>query len=363
MKKYVLLNPGPVNIKENVRRALLGPDICHREPEFEGLLSDCRKKILKAFEISDSYEVVFFTGSGTAALEAAIISSIPRNKKILVINNGIYGERIAEIALRHGIKVVNLKFDVTGRPDLRAIEDKLVRGKGISAAAMVHHETSTGLLNPVYEIGKLCARHKKLYLLDSISALGGEDIDFKKAAADLCVGTVNKCVEAIPGVSFVFLKKSALNGLRKIKPRSLYLDLMSNLDSQKNREPLFTPAVQTFYAIDAALDELIKEGVENRIKRYRHVAALLREGFESMGLSCLISRQLRSNTITALYLPAGLSYKKLHDSLKKSGFVIYAGQSKLKDVIFRIANMGQITKAAAERFLKSLKVIIKNKPR
>lgn len=361
MRKYILLNPGPVNIKEGVRRALLSPDMCHREPEFGELLLRCREKLLKAFEISKSYEVVFFSGSGTAALEAAVISSIPQKKKILVINNGIYGERIAQIAKRYGIGAIDLKFKIIGKPDLSVVEGNLKKDKGISVVAMAHHETSTGLLNPVNETGALCRKYNKTYLLDSISALGGEEIDFKKADIDLCIGAANKCIESIPGVSFVLIKKSAAGGLKKVRPRSLYFDIPSNLNSQKKGEPLFTPAVQAFYALDAALGELIKEGVRNRIRRYKNTAALLRKGFEEAGLKYLIAPSYHSNTITALRLPKGLSYQRLHDALKKKGFVIYAGQSKLKDVIFRIANMGQISKADARRFLKSMKIIMRNK--
>lgn len=358
MKKYVLLNPGPVNIKEKVRRALLSADICHREPEFEELLLRCRKKLLKAFGISNSHDVVFFTGSGTAALEAAVISSVPQKRKILVINNGVYGERIVQIAKRYGIGVIDLKFKITERPDLSIVEGKLKKDKSIDVVAMVHHETSTGLLNPVDELGTLCRKYNKIYLLDSISALGGEELDFKKADIDLCVGTANKCIESISGVSFVLIKKSAAGELKKVRPRSLYLDMLSNLNSQKEGETLFTPAVQAFYALDAALGELIKEGVYSRIRRYKNMAAFLRRGFEEGSLRYLIAPAYHSNTITALRLPSGFSYQRLHDALKKKGFVIYAGQSKLKDVIFRIANMGQISKADARRFLKSLSSIL-----
>lgn len=358
MKKYILLNPGPVNVKESVRRALLGPDMCHREPEFSGLLSRCRTKILKAFGIAGAYDIVFFSGSGTAALEAAVISSVPQKKKILVINNGIYAGRIAEIAGLYGISVINLKFKITDRPDLNIVENRLKRDKDISVVAIVHHETSTGLLNPVNEIGSLCGKYKKVYLLDSISALGGEELDFKKANIGLCVGTANKCIESIPGVSFVLIKKNAIRRLGRIRPRSMYFDIPSNLKSQKKDGTLFTPAVQVFYALDAALGELIKEGVRNRIRRYKSIAALLRKGFEEAGLKYLIAPECRSNTITALRLPKGLTYQRLHGVLKKDGFVIYAGQSKLKNVIFRIANMGQIKQKDILRFLKSLKAVL-----
>lgn len=359
MKRYILLNPGPVNIKEKVRRALLSPDMCHREPEFRGLMTRCAKKLLGAFGISAAYEAVFFTGSGTAALEAAVVSSVQQGKKILVVNNGIYGERIAQIAKLQGIKTVNLRSDITKTPDIDVVEDKIREDKDIAVVAVVHHETSTGLLNPIYEIGVLCKKYKRLYLLDSISALGGEELNFAVAGIDLCVGTANKCIESIPGVSFVLVKKAAMPKLKKVRPRSLYLDIPSNLKGQRRGEPLFTPAVQAFYALDAALDELIKEGVQGRIKRYKNLAAFLRRGFSVAGLEYLIEPKYHSNTLTALRLPEGVSYAKLHDNLKARGFLIYAGQSELKKIIFRIANMGQITKNDARKLLAALKIAVR----
>lgn len=355
MKKYVLLNPGPVNVKEKVRRALLAPDMCHREPEFGRLMVGCAKKLLKAFGITGSHEAVFFTGSGTAALEASVVSSVPQGKKILVVNNGVYGERIAEIARRHGIGLVNLKSAITKTPDPKAIERKLKAEKNIAVVAMVHHETSTGILNPVYGVGRLCKKYGRLYLLDSISALGGEELDFGKADVGLCVGTANKCIEGVAGVSFVLIKKSALPKIGKVRPRSLYFDIPANLKGQKEGRPLFTPAVQVFYALDRALDELIREGLRNRIKRYKNLADALRRGFKDCGLEYLVDPVYRSNTITALRLPKGISYDRLHDALKAKGFIIYAGQSKLRKIIFRVANMGQISAADARRFLSALK--------
>ncbi len=361
MRRYVLLNPGPVNIKEKVRRALLMPDMCHREPEFSELMVRCAKKLLKAFGIAGSYDAVFISGSGTAALEAAVVSSVPQGKKILVANNGIYGERIAEIARRHGIALVNLKSGITKTPDLSAVENKLRADKNIAVVAMVHHETSTGVLNPIYETGRLCKKYGRTYLLDSISALGGEELDFSKADVDLCVGAANKCIESIPGISFVLVKRTALPRLEKIRPRSLYFDIPSNLKGQKRGEPLFTPAVQAFYALDAALSELIKESVRRRVERYSNLAALLRKGFKDAGLKYLVEPKYHSNTITAVRLPKGTGYKKLHDILKAKGFIIYAGQSALKKMIFRIANMGQIGKDDARRLICALKAAVRKR--
>lgn len=358
MKKYILLTPGPVNIKERVRRALLKPDLCPREIEFSAMLLECRRKLLKAFKLGNGYEVVFFTGSGTASIEAAVASSVPRGKKILVINNGVYSERMIAVAKRHKIEAVDLKFDITQRPDIGLVERKIKDTKDIAVVAMVHHETSTGLLNPVDEIGGLCKRYDLLYLLDSISGLGGEELNFKSAGVDLCVGVANKCIESIPGISFILIRKNMVQKLETIEPRSLYFDVPTNLKLQQNGDIAFTPAVQAFYAFDAALDELIKEGVDSRIGRYKNIAAILRRGFEELGLNYLIAPPYRSNTVSALLLPRGLSYKILHDRLKAKGFIIYAGQAKLKDLIFRVANMGQLKIEDIQRFLKCLKAIL-----
>ncbi len=358
MKKYILLTPGPVNIKEVVRSALLKPDVCPREPEFSKMLLGCQRKLLSAFNLGNSHEVVFFSGSGTAAVEAAVISSVPTGKKLLVINNGIYAERITTLARRHKIDLEDLKFDITQRPDISIVEKKIKHLKEIAVVAMVHHETSTGILNPIEEIGRLCKRYNVLYLLDSISGLGGEELDFEKAGVDLCISVANKCLEGIPGISFILIRKKAVPRIERIRPRSLYLDIPTNLKLQRNGDYAFTPAVQAFYAFDIALDELLKEGVEKRIQRYRNIAMLLRKGFEALELKYLIAFKYHSNTVTALYLPKGLHYKKLHDALKEKGFIIYAGQAKLKDVIFRVANMGQIETKEIRRFLKYLKAIL-----
>jgi 2-aminoethylphosphonate-pyruvate transaminase len=359
MQKYIRINPGPVNIKESVRKALMAPDMCHREPEFSSLLLSCAKKLLRAFSVKGSYEAVFFTDSGTAELEAAVSSCVGPGRKILVVNNGVYGGRIAEIARRHNIGIVDLKSDIMRIPDMDSVEKRLKSDRSIAVVAMVHHETSTGILNPVYKAGALCRKYGKLFLLDSISALGGEDINLKKANVDLCVGTANKCIEAVPGVSFVLVSRTALAAVKGMRPRTLYFDIPSNLKSQKEGTPLFTPAVQIFFALERALDELIKEGVTRRINRYRQMAALLREGFETAGFEYLIDPEYHSNTITAFLVPRGITYEKLHRTFKLKGFIIYAGQSKLKGNIFRIANMGQISRSDANRIINIAKGLMK----
>lgn len=352
-ERTILLNPGPVNISERVRRALLRPDICHREDDFSRLMAAIRSRLLQAFA-PQGFTSVLVTGSGTAALEAAVSSSVEDGRAMLVVANGVYGERIAKMARTHGIRVVEAASEWTASPDLGRIERHLKEDAAVQVVAMVHHETTTGLINPVAQVGRLARANGKSFLVDSISGLGGEQLDLDSSCIDLCAGTANKCIQGVPGISFVLARNEEMARLQTLSPRSVYLHLASNWAAQEKGEPLFTPAVHVAYAFNEALAELLEEGVSSRIARYRSAVALLRAGFERLGLSFLLPAALRSNSITALNLPAGLSYDKLHDRLKAEGFVIYAGQGALSAKIFRVANMGDVSLDEYQEFLAAL---------
>lgn len=355
MQRTVLLNPGPVNVTERVRQALLKPDLCHREQEFSDLMQSIRSKLVRAFGIQNDYVAVLTTGSGTAALEMAVCSCLSEESTLLVVRNGVYGERISAMAEAYGFNTQCLDTPWGEPPVLNDIEQALKQNPKIEVVALVHHETTTGLLNPVHEIGELVRKYKKRFLVDSISGLAGDALDFNRAGVDFCVGTANKCLQGLPGVSFVLVRKTELARLGKIPERSHYFNLYKNHQAQEKGDTLFTPAVQIHYALDTALDELLEETVKDRINRYRQAAAMLRKGFQQMGLEFIVPEGHESNTLTALKLPEGVTYGVLHDTLKEKGFVIYAGQKKLSESIFRIANMGDITTEEFQRLLDTLK--------
>jgi 2-aminoethylphosphonate-pyruvate transaminase len=357
-RPWVLLNPGPVNVTERVRRALLEPDICHREEEFSSLLGGVRQKILRLFGISRTHTVAIFSGSGTTALEAMLSSFAKENKTILVLSNGVYGDRIKTILEVHDTPVQVLAAGPGEFPDLAKVETTLRANPSIHAIAMVHHETSTGMLNPVAAVGRLAKKYGKSFLVDAVSSLGAEKLDFKNWSVGLCAGTSGKCLHGFPGVSFVIISKKEAARLKDRRSRTLYLDLRHVLECEEKGDTPFTPAVQIFYAFDRALDELKEEGLARRIGRYAEKNALLEDGFARLGLSFLVEKKFRSHVLTALWMPPALSYDKLHDELKKAGFVIYAGQSELKGRIFRISNLGDIRTRDLKRFLTRLKRIL-----
>lgn len=355
----ILLNPGPVCTSERVRNALTKGDLCHRESEFSTILSSTRKKIIQAFAPNGDYTTAIITGSGTASLEAGICSSVSEGKKILIVNNGVYGERMSRIASAYKFNKVELKYDWCERPDIKQIEGTVSKDPDIEVVAMVHHETTTGLINPIHEVGAITNKYDRTFFLDSISGLGGEEIDLSNDNVDICICTANKCIQGLPGLSFILLKHDQVKRLRNIPPRSLYFNVISQLDEQEEKgECPFTPSVHTFYAFEEALDELLEESVQGRLNRYQKVSSYLRKEFKRLNLKLLLPDELLSNTITALHLPKEMTYAHLHDSLKERGFIIYAGQGQLNKKIFRIANMGELSMDDLEALIVNLQEVL-----
>ncbi len=358
MSQPVLLNPGPVNVSAAVKRAIAGLDVCHREPEFFELQDRVRSGIVEVLGLdANRWASVLLSGSGTLAVEAMISSFVPNSPEkregIIVVSNGVYGDRIAKIARAHDIHVVEVVSDPSEAPDLARVEEAIVAARNagvvLSAIAAVHHETTTGLINPIAAIGDIAQKYHLAYLLDSVSGLAGESIDLEAAGVTAAACTANKCFEGLPGICFVVTRRQALEARAKDAPRSLYLHLPTYLQKQDAKDTPFTPAVQVLMALDVAIDELRKETVPARIERYRGYSKIVREGMARLELRLWLPEALRSNTITTIAMPAGMTYEVLHDAMRAAGFVIYAGQGDLRTRAFRIANMGQLDPLELER--------------
>lgn len=356
----ILLNPGPVNVSERVRKALLRPDLCHRESEFAELLHGIRQKLLKAFVpgAESDYTVVALTGSGTAAVEAAVLSSVPLGKRVLVINNGVYGQRISSMVGVHRLGVSEFKLEWDTRPDPEKLRLALRQHPEVHVVAMVHHETTTGLINPVKEIAEVVDSQNRVFIVDSVSGLGGEALDIAGPHIYMVAGSAGKCIQGFPGASFVLVRKGFMERMKGYPKRSWYLHLPHYYEDEEKGSIPFTPAVQGYYAFDEALNELLEEGVANRIQRYRKAATLIRHRLGVLGLKPVLPPELQSNTITSYYLPAGLTYQTLHDRLKEQGYVIYAGQGQLESKIFRVANMGALAEQDIEGFLAAFRQVL-----
>ncbi len=352
----ILLNPGPVNVSDRVRNALMGQDLCHRESECAELIENIRRKLLEAFvpNAVSEYVAILLTGSGTAAVEAAIMSCLPPGKRLIHVNNGVYGERISSIIATQRLGIAEIKSTWETPPDPETILKSLKQQPSAHGVVMVHHETTLGLINPVHEIAEHVDSRGGVFLVDSVSGLGGEPLDIAGRHMYMVAGTAGKCLQGFPGVSFVLVRKGFMENVMKYPKRSWYLNLGNYYET---RIP-FTPAVQVYAAFDEALSELLEEGVGNRIKRYARMASLIRERMDGLGVQAVLPAEYRSNSLTAFHVPEGLTYSVLHDRLKERGYVIYAGQGPLESKIFRVANMGALQDTHIEGFLGAFEEVL-----
>ena len=347
-REWVLLNPGPANTTAAVKRALLTPDLCHREPEFFQVMRQCREGLVRMAGGGDDFVAVIFTGSGTAAVEAVLCSVVPRDRGVLIVDNGVYGRRMVQIAKAHGIGHEVIQLDNTTPVSPRDVEARLRARPELSHVALIHHETTTGLLNPVSAVVRGAAMNGRRVIVDAMSSLFGEPLDVAQEGLDFVAASANKCLQGIPGVAFVLCRRRAVEALKGAEPRSVYLDLYSHYVTQEQDNTPFTPAVQVFHALRQALAELEAEGLEARIKRYAENARVLREGMARFGFEVLVPEGARSSLLTTFRLLPGLTYDALHDQMKRRGYIIYAGQGEIRKFAFRVANMGTLTPAEME---------------
>ncbi len=359
-REWILLNPGPANTTATVRRALLMPDLCHREPEFFQMMRSCRDRLISLVcgGSRTDWTAVLFTGSGTAAVEAALASAVPPDGGVLVVNNGVYGDRMIRICRAHNIRHHAITSDNVTPVAPADVARVLREQRGLSHVAVVHHETTTGLLNPVGEVARVAAAEGRRVIVDAMSSLFGEPLDVSADGIDFVVASANKCLQGVPGVSFVVARRSAVEALRGRAPRSVYLDLYNHYAQQEADNTPFTPAVQVLHAMEQALTELEAEGVANRIARYAESCRVLRQGMAELGFEILVPDGARSNILTTFRLPTGTSYDGLHDAMKRRGYVIYAGQGDIRTYAFGVSTMGTLTpldlKAVVDAFAASL---------
>ncbi len=343
MREWVLLNPGPGNTTRTVREALVTADLCHREVEFFQILRECREMLIRLAGGGEGFTAVCFTGSGTAAVEAALCSAVPPDRAVLIVDNGVYGRRMAAMAAAHRIPADVISYDFVTPVRPAEVGARLAAHPEVSHVAIVHHETTTGLLNPVAAVAEVAARLGRRLIVDATSSLFGEPLDITQEGIDFVTANSTKCVQGMPGVGFVLARRSALTDLADRPRRSIYLDLYTHYAMQEEDNTPFTPAIQIFFALRQALRELEQEGVDARIKRYAENARVLREGMSRLGFEILVPDGCRSSILTTFRQLPGLSYEELHAAMKRRGYIIYAGQGDIRTYAFRVANLGTLT--------------------
>ncbi|KVE37293.1 2-aminoethylphosphonate aminotransferase [Burkholderia sp. TSV86] len=346
----LLLNPGPVTLSERVRNSLLQPDLCHRESEFFDLQDEARTRLVSAYGLDAAeWSAVLMTGSGTAAVESMVAALVPENGKLLVIENGVYGGRIKQIAAQYRIAHDTVEHDWMHAPDLGRVSAALDADRTITHVAVVHHETTTGRLNDLDALAAVCRPRGVRLLVDGVSSFGAEAINFAGGDIDAVAATANKCLHGVPGAAFVMVSKQALT---RAASRTYYLDLGRLARLQEARNTPFTPSVHAYYALVEALREFDEAGGwRARHARYAVLAEQVRAGLAARAMPLVLPPGASSVVLRAYHLPTGVTYDALHDGLKARGFVIYAGQGGLSNALFRVSTMGAIEPADIDRLL------------
>ncbi|MFT7602013.1 MAG: 2-aminoethylphosphonate-pyruvate transaminase [Acidimicrobiales bacterium] len=364
LNKLLLFTPGPVNVSANVRDAIAREDICHREIEFEQLFRSVEAQLLRLFEIREPqhYQAVVITGSGSAANEA-MLASVVGDQNILILSNGEFGERLHATSEIHNSNTFQLTFPWGTALDLNVI-DNYLRDHRIDVIAVAHHETSSGMLNPLAAIGSLAKSHNAILLVDCVSSAGAEAIDMERDNIAFCSASSSKAIGSYAGLSFVIGKRDEFEKLAALPAKTAYLNLHKffQFATQRSQTPN-TPAVPLFYALNQALANILIETVPGRRAKILRTATRLRKGMTKLGLTYLLETDDMCSVLTTVHLPPHVDIDQLRHSLRKQSIIIYEGKGPLAGRVFQVGSIGELSKLDIKRFLRALADALTGIPR
>jgi aspartate aminotransferase-like enzyme len=353
--EYLVMLPGPTNVPNKVMNAMLEPIINHRSNDFRILYKAIIEKTQKVYQTNG--DIILLTTSGTGVVEASVINLIRKDDKVIIPVNGEFGMRLADLIENWGGKVIRIKSPFGENPPFEKIEEAFDQNKDVKAIYAVYNETSTGTtLRYMDKIGELCSRNGAFFVADAVSILGGDELPVDKWNIDICVTASQKALAAPPGISPISISSKAKKYMQSNPPPTLYLNLKRYFKYyEENFETPFTPALPLFYAFDEALNIIIEEGMENRIKRHKTCAEAFYAGLDAMGLTAFAKPDARSNVVISVnYLP-GMDDKKFRTLLSEQFKVLIAGGfGELKGKVFRIGSMGEVNKYHVMRTLSSI---------
>ena len=356
-KHYLLFCPGPVNVASNIWQTM-AQTIGHREAEFSELLNSINDKLLQIYEVKNTkkYFPVVITGSGTAANES-VLSSLG-NKRILIITNGEFGERLVAISKLHNKHTHKISFG-WGEEIVIAKVEEYLKKHAIDVIAMVHHETSTGMLNPVAKIGKLAKQYKKQFFVDTVSSAVAEKVDLENWHITFCSTSSGKAISALPGLGMIIGERKAFEQLPQQPDRVMYLNLAKLYQyAVSSQQTPNTPAVHLFYALDQSLTNILSVGLPQWRKILQERAFFLRQEMQKLDLHFLIDEQIMSSVLTTVILPDHISAEDLKQRLRDKRIIIYSGKGPLLGKVFQVGNIGELTKHDLLYFMNALKQVL-----
>ena len=345
MNTYKLLTPGPLTTTDTVKQEML-VDRCTWDDDYKAVTQKIRRQLLELAHVSeDDYTAVLMQGSGTFGVESVLTSVVGDQDKVLICSNGAYGKRMTDICTHSRIPFVHYAQDYDKVPDAAHMAQLLAQDSSITHVAMVHSETTSGILNDIQSVGKVVRDAGRTFIVDAMSSFGGVDIPVADWGIDFLVSSANKCIQGVPGFSFILCRRDKLLASEG-KARSLSLDL---LDQWKGMEDgggkwRFTSPTHVVLAFSKALDELEAEGgIPARHRRYAENNRLLIEKMRAMGFAPYIDGSRQGPIITTFFYPAGVPFQfsEFYTYIKERGYVLYPG--KLTDAdTFRVGNIGEI---------------------
>ena len=358
---YLLLTPGPLSTSKTVKATMLR-DWCTWDDDYNELVQEVRNELLQLAGVDkNDYTTVLMQGSGTFTVESVIGTALPPNGKLLVLANGAYGQRIATIAQYLKIPLEVYDAGDLKRHEINQIEKLIENDSEITHVAVVHCETTTGMLNDIESIGEVVKKHGLIYIVDAMSSFGGMPVNMQKLDIDFLVSSSNKCIQGVPGFGFVIAKQNVLETC-KGNARSLSLDLYDQWYTMemKNGKWRFTSPTHVVRAFRQALIELHEEGgIDARFKRYSNNQKILVAGMLELGIEPLLADELHSPIITTFISPEyeDFEFRKFYNALKERGFVIYPGKVTDFDC-FRIGNIGDVFENDIEALIRAVEIIL-----
>ena len=344
MDEILLMLPGPTTVDPRVLAAMSKAVVNHRGAKYGEILTETTELMSKVFQTPNKSYLL--TGSGTAAMEAAIANTVAPGEKMLNIVGGKFGERFMKIAQAHGIDTQELAVEWGTAVTPKQIEEALDENEDIKAISVIHNETSTGVAAPIEEIGKVMKNYDALYIVDTVSSLGGDYVDVEKFGIDVCVTGSQKCLAAPPGMAAITLSDDAWKAVDSFDTNTFYLDLKAARKSGDKNPPEtpYTPSVSLTYAMNEALKIVMEEGLENRIARHHKAANASVAAVKALGLELFADEAVSSATVTAVKMPEGIADADFRGTTRdKYGVELAGGQDHLKGNIFRIGHMGCIS--------------------
>ena len=355
IKRKILLNPGPSTTTDTVKLAQIISDICPREKEFQNIMAPMREDLVRIVHGKpEDYTAVLFCGSGTICMDVALNSLLDKGKKALVVNNGSYSQRAVEILNSYGLPVIEVKQPIVAMPDLDIVNTVLKENRDIEYVYMTHHETGTGLLNPIREAGALAHKHGVFFITDTTSSYGMIPIHMYEDNIDFCMASAQKGIMGMTGLSYVIGRRKLIEKSRNFPKRSYYCNLFMQYEYfEKTGEMHFTPPVQTIYAARQALQEYFQEGEMAKWERHCRVMKAIHEGEEHLGLKEALKREVQSGLVSTVRYPddPNWDFEKVHDYCYQRGFTIYPGKIEQKGT-FRLCALGAIDEEDIKGFWK-----------